>query len=151
MANLNRVYLLGNLTKDPEVRYLPSGTALCDLRLAVSEGFKNKQGDEITCFVDVVVWEKQAEACGEYLSKGSPVLVEGRLQLDEWKSKEGENRSKLRVRASRVQFLGSPRGAEFRDQPGDSAPPRRPEPEEAPPVEAQPGHDSVEDDDNLPF
>ena len=154
MASLNRVVLMGNLTKDPEVRYLPSGTAVCDMRMAMSESYKNKSGEQVesTCYVDVVAWARQAETCGEYLSKGSPVLVEGSLQLDEWKTKEGEARSKLRVRAARVQFLGSPRGQEFRD--GEGAPaardpgPRQPEPrgDEIPPPEDGPG-----DDDNLPF
>jgi single-strand DNA-binding protein len=83
---------------------------VADLRLAVSEKFKNRQGElvEKPVFVDVVVWDRQAENCAKYLSKGSPVLVEGRLQLDEWTSKEGEKRSKLRVRANTVQFLGKP-------------------------------------------
>src|SRR5476651_2233335 len=107
MASFNRVILMGNLTKDPEVRYIPSGTAVAELRLAVTERFNSKEGKptETTCYVDIVVWARQAETCGEYLRKGSPILVEGRLQLDEWKSKEGEARSKLRVRADRVQFL----------------------------------------------
>ena len=149
MADLNRVYLMGNLTKDPEIRYTSSGKPVGDLRMAITTKFKES---EDTCFVSVTVWDRQAETCGEYLSKGSPVLVEVSLQLDEWKTKEGEARSKLRVRAARVQFLGSPRGQEFRD--GEGAPaardpgPRQPEPrgDEIPPPEDGPG-----DDDNLPF
>jgi single-strand DNA-binding protein len=116
MASYNRVLLIGNLTRNPEIRYTPSGTAVADLGLAVNESFKNKAGEmvEQTCFVDVVVWGRQAETTSEYLHKGSPVFVEGRLQLDQWESKEGEKRSKLRVRADRVQFLGSPgKGAEY--------------------------------------
>lgn len=111
MADVNRVFLAGRLTRDPEVRYTPSGTAVADLGLAISERFKTKEGewDEKTVFVDVVVWGRQAETSGEYLYKGSPVLVEGRLQLDQWENQQGEKRSKLRVRADRVQFLGSPR------------------------------------------
>ena len=110
MASLNYVVLAGNLTRDPMVRSTPSGTAVADLGLAVSDKYKNKAGElvETTCFVDIVAWGRQAEICQQYLHKGSPVLVEGRLQLDQWESKEGEKRSKLRVRADRVQFLNSP-------------------------------------------
>ena len=133
MASLNRVYLMGNLTKDPEIRYLPDGTAVGDLRLAVSETFRNRstgESVEQTCFVDIVVWRKQAETCGKYLSKGSPILVEGRLLFDEWEAQDGTRRNRLRVRASRVQFLGSPRNAEYRDTEAGSAkePPRSREP-----------------------
>jgi len=109
MASLNYVVLAGNLTRDPVVRNTPSGTAVADLGLAVSDKYKNKAGElvETTCFVDIVVWGRQAEFCQQYLHKGSPVLIEGRLQLDQWESKEGEKRSKLRVRADRVQFLNA--------------------------------------------
>ena len=112
MASYNRVLLMGNLTRNPEIRYTPSGTAVADLGLAINENFKNKAGETVeqTCFVDVVVWGRQAETSAEYLHKGSPVFVEGRLQLDQWESQEGEKRSKLRVRADRVQFLGAAPG-----------------------------------------
>ena len=121
MADLNRVTLAGRLTRDPEVRYTPSGVAVSDLGFAVSDVYRNREGEQVeqTCFVDIVVWGRQAETCGEYLSKGSPVLVEGRLQFDQWENKQGEKRSKLRVRAARVQFLGSPRRAEFGDAPDE--------------------------------
>ena len=111
MSTLNRVFLMGNLTRDPEVRYTPSGTAVGDLGLAVNETYRNKAGEtvESTVFVDVEVWSRQAETCAEYLYKGSPVFVEGRLKLDQWENQQGEKRSKLRVRADRVQFLGSPK------------------------------------------
>jgi single-strand DNA-binding protein len=113
---MNHVILAGNLTRDPESRQLPSGTAVADLGLAINDSYKNKSGElvETTCFVDVVVWGRLAETCSQYLRKGSPVLVEGRLQLDQWTTQEGEKRSKLRVRADRVQFLGGKRaeGAE---------------------------------------
>lgn len=104
---MNRVFLMGRLTRDPEVRHTPSGTSVAELSLAVTEFFRSKEGEreERTVFVDVVVWARQAEACGEYLSKGASVMVEGSLQLDQWESKNGEKRSKLRVRAERVQFL----------------------------------------------
>ncbi len=123
MADLNRVYLVGNLTRDPEVRYLPSGTAVCEMALALNERYRNKAGEDVetTHYVDVVVWERQAENCGKYLTKGSPVLIEGSLQQDKWQTKEGENRSKLRVRASRVQFLSKPaRTGEMGDGPAPS-------------------------------
>jgi len=113
MASMNRVYLLGNLTRDPELRQLPSGTAVAEFGLAVSERYKNKSGEdaESTCFVDIVVWERQAENCAKYLNKGSSVMVEGKLQFDSWE-KDGQKRSKLRVRADNVQFLGKPRKAD---------------------------------------
>jgi len=108
---MNRVFLMGNLTRDPQVRHTPSGDAVSDLGLAVSEQYTNKAGEktESVCFADVVVWGKQAEACGQYLSKGSPVVVEGKLQLDQWQTEAGEKRSRLRVRAMRVQFIGRPK------------------------------------------
>lgn len=108
MGSMNRVFLMGNLTRDPELRQTTSGTAVSDLGLAVSEKFRNKAGElvETKCFVDIVAWDRQAEACSQYLSKGAPVIVEGRLQLDQWQTESGEKRSRLRVRADRVQFLG---------------------------------------------
>ncbi len=111
MADLNRVILAGRLTRDPELRYTPSGTATVDLGLAISESYRTKSGElkESTCFVDIVVWGRQAETSAEYLSKGSPALIEGRLQLDQWETDKGEKRSRLRVKADRVQFLSSPR------------------------------------------
>jgi single-strand DNA-binding protein len=145
MASYNRVLLMGNLTRNPEIRYTPSGTAVADLGLAVNENFKNKAGETVeqTCFVDVVVWGRQAETAAEYLHKGSPVFVEGRLQLDQWESQEGEKRSKLRVRADRVQFLGSPgKNSEFAETPADSAP-------QTPNV--TPSAPEVADDDDVPF
>ena len=107
MGGYNRVVLMGNLTRDPEVRQIASGAMVCDLGLAVTEVYKNGNGEnvETTCFVDVVTWRRQAETCGQYLNKGAPVLVEGRLQLDQWETSSGEKRSKLRVRADRVKFL----------------------------------------------
>ncbi len=113
---------MGNLTRDPEVRYTPAGTAVGDLGLAVNESFKNKAGEivESTVFVDVEVWSRQAETCAEYLSKGSQVFVEGRLKLDQWENQQGEKRSKLRVRADRVQFLSSPKRHDATDTPQDA-------------------------------
>ena len=107
MTGFNRVVLMGNLTRDPELRHIPSGKSVADLGLALNERYRNKNGEmaETTCFVDIVTWEKQAENCCKYLTKGSPILVEGRLQLDQWKTDDGQNRSRIRVKASKVQFL----------------------------------------------
>lgn len=112
MASLNKVMLIGNLTHDPELRRIPSGTAVSTLRMALNESFQNKSGEKVerTVFLDVDVWDRQAETCQQYLSKGSPVFIEGRLQMDTWDDKEtGQKRSRLKVRAERVQFLSGPR------------------------------------------
>ena len=108
MASLNRIFLIGNLVRDPELRYVPSGDAVANLRVAVNRTYTTREGEkrEETCFVTVVVWRRQAETCGEYLSKGSPIFVEGRLQSRSWETGEGEKRSALEVVADRVQFLG---------------------------------------------
>lgn len=154
MTSLNRVYLAGNLTRDPEVRRTPTGTAVTEFGLAINEKYRDKSGEmaEKTCFVDIVVWARQAETCSEYLSKGSPVLIEGQLQLDRWETDSGEKRSRMRVRASRVQFLSSPRRAEY----GDAPPPRAEDEQGASPNESQASAQASptvgEDDaDDLPF
>ena len=109
MANLNRVFLIGNLTRDPELRYIPSGTAVANFGLATNRVYKTPSGEkkEEVCFVKVVVWGRMAEVCGEYLSKGRPVFIEGRLQYRAWDGSGGEKRSTLEIRAERVQFLGA--------------------------------------------
>ena len=98
---------MGNLTRDPEVRHTPKGTAVGDLAMAINLTYRAQDGTEKeeVCYVDVVVWGRQAETCRDYLSKGAPIFVEGRLQLDQWEGPEGEKKSRLRVRADRVQFL----------------------------------------------
>jgi single-strand DNA-binding protein len=110
MANFNKVLLVGNLTKDPELRYTPQGTAVVNLRLATNRRFKDRNGEqkEEACFVTVVVWNKQAETCNQYLRKGRSVLIEGRLQSRSWEDSSGQKRNVLEVRAERVQFLGAP-------------------------------------------
>lgn len=110
MANFNKVILMGNLTKDPELRYTPQGTAVVNLRLAVNRRFRNKNQElkEEVCFITAVVWNKQAETCNQYLRKGSGVFVEGRLQSRSWEDNAGQKRSVIEVRAERVQFLGKP-------------------------------------------
>ena len=109
MVSLNRVCLVGNLTRDPELRYTPQGTAVTTLRLAANSPFKDKSGQtqKETCFVNVVVWAQMAEVCNQYLQKGRPVFIEGRLQSRSWQDSEGKNRSTLEIKASRVQFLPS--------------------------------------------
>ncbi len=108
MANFNKVLLIGNLTKDPELRYTPQGTAVVNLRLAVNRKFRdrNQELKDETCFITAVVWDKQAETCNQYLHKGSPVFVEGRLQSRSWEDNAGQKRSVIEVRAERIQFLG---------------------------------------------
>ena len=111
MVNLNQVLLIGNLTRDPELRYTPQGTAVTTIRIAVNRAYKDRAGQmqKDTCFVNVVVWAQMAEVCNQYLQKGKPVFVEGRLQSRSWQDKEGKNRSVLEVVAARVQFM--PAGA----------------------------------------
>lgn len=108
MATMNRVFLAGNLTRNPELRKTAAGIAVSDLGLAINEKHRTKAGEivETVCYAEVVVWGRQAETCCQYLTKGSPVIVEGRLQLHEWQTDNGEKRSKLRINADRVQFLG---------------------------------------------
>ena len=112
MASFNRVILLGNITRDIEIKYLQSGTAVSDVGLAVNDRRKDAQTGqwiEETTFVDVVMWGRTAEIAGEYLSKGSPILIEGRLKLDTWE-KEGQKHSKIRVVCEKMQMLGSKGG-----------------------------------------
>ena len=111
MASLNKVLLIGNLTRAPELRYTPSGTAVSDLRLAVNRAYTTQGGDkrEETCFLTVVVWGKQAESAAQYLDKGSPVLVEGRLQTRDWETKDGQKRNVVEVVAERLQLRQRPR------------------------------------------
>ena len=110
MASLNCVCLLGRLTRNPDVRYSPSGTPVTALGLAVNNRIKRSDGSwqDDPCFVDVVVFGQQAEACGEHLNKGDPVLLEGRLQYRTWQDQQGNKRSKHEVMAFRVQFLPKP-------------------------------------------
>lgn len=110
MASYNRIIIVGNLTRDPDYKQLSTGAAVCRLGLASNRQYKNRQSGSVTqevCYVDVDVWGPQAETCRQYLSKGRPVLVEGRLKLDSWQDAEGQNRSKHSIVAERVVFLGS--------------------------------------------
>jgi len=122
MASYNKVLLMGNLTKDPELRYTPQGTAVANLRLAVNRKYRAKDQElkEEVCFITAIVWNKQAETCNQYLHKGSSVFIEGRLQSRSWEDNTGAKRSVIEVRAERVQFMGSPRG-ETEGAPGGAA------------------------------
>lgn len=127
MANLNRVLLIGNLTRDPEIRYTPKGTAVTDIGMAINRVFTSEDGErrEEVTYVDVVLWARLAEIAGQYLKKGRPVFIEGRLQLDTWDDKQtGQKRSRMRVVAENLQLLGS-RG-ESEGGPIGPAPARRP-------------------------
>jgi single-strand DNA-binding protein len=136
MVSINIVILGGNLTRDPEVRYTPQGSAVASFGLAVNRSFKTKDGGqkEEVCFVDVETWGRQAETVGEYLKKGRPVLVEGRLMLDSWEGKDGQKRTRHKVTAMRVQFLGSRGAPAAAPAPGgaEAAPPPAPFEEEFP-------------------
>ena len=124
MASVNKVILVGNCTRDPEVRYTPKGTAVADIGMAMNRYFSSDGGErrEETTFVDVTLWGRQAEVAGEYLKKGRPVYIEGRLQLDSWDDKNtGQKRTKLKVVGEQMQLLGSREGG------GGSSPQQREE------------------------
>lgn len=108
-ASLNKVFIMGNLTRDPELRYIPSGSAVTNFSVAVNRAYKDTSGEkkEEVSFIRVVVWGKMAEVCAEYLTKGRPVLVEGRLKSRTWEAQDGQKRSALDVVAVNVQFLGA--------------------------------------------
>jgi single-strand DNA-binding protein len=158
MANLNRVLLIGNLTRDPEVRYTPKGTAVTEIGLAVNRVYSGEDGEkkEEVTFVDVTLWARQAEIAGQYLKKGRPVFIEGRLQLDSWDDKQtGQKRSRLRVVAENLQLLGSRQDAEGSSAaPGSfSAPaPRRPPRTTATPARPEPRDPDLDTEpDDIPF
>lgn len=145
MPDINKVTLAGRLTRDPELRYTPQGTALCKLGLAVSRFYKGRDGErkEETVFVDVTAWEKTAEYLGQRLRQGSPVIVEGRLKSDSWEDKAtGQRRSKLEVQAVRVQEL-----AWSERQPGQAAG----QPAAPAPDMRVPANDEPIPDDDIPF
>jgi single-strand DNA-binding protein len=149
MASFNKVILVGNLTRDPEIRYTPKGSAVCDLGLAVNRVYNTESGEkrEEVTFIDVVLWARLAEIAGEYLKKGRPVLIEGRLQLDSWDDKQsGQKRSKLRVIGETMQLLGSrPSGGGGSDEAGQSPTASKTAPPPKSPAPAEP------DDDEIPF
>jgi single-strand DNA-binding protein len=145
MASFNKVILLGNLTRDPEVRYTPKGSAVCDLGLAVNRVYTTDSGEkrEEVTYVDVVLWARLAEIAGEYLKKGRPIFIEGRLQMDSWDDKQtGQKRPRLRVVGESMQLLGGRPPAAAGEVSGESrqtsAPPKAP-------AAAEP------DEDEIPF
>jgi single-strand DNA-binding protein len=153
MASFNKVILLGNLTRDPEVRYTPKGTAVTELGMAVNRVYTAENGEkrEETTFVDVTLWGRTAEIAGEYLKKGRPVFIEGRLQLDTWDDKQsGQKRSKLKVVGEGLQLIGSRPGGGGGGGGGDeeSSGAPRSSSRSAPPPKAAP---SAPDDDEIPF
>jgi single-strand DNA-binding protein len=160
MANLNKVMLIGNLTRDPELRHTPKGTAVSEISMAINRVWNNDQGQkqEETTFVEVTLWGRQAELAQQYLVKGRPVYIEGRLQLDSWDDKEtGKKRSKLRVIGENMQFLSSGTGAggnsgggNFSERPPQSS--SSPQQRSGPPqgASAAPA-DEFQEEDDIPF
>ena len=123
MASLNRIFLIGNLTRDPELRYIPSGQAVATMRMAVTERYRTKAGEnrEETLFIDVIVWGKSGENCAQYLKKGSGAFVEGRLRIREFEGRDGTKQRRTEVTAMRVQFLA--RSGRAGGGGGEEAPP----------------------------
>ena len=143
MANFNKVFLMGNLTRDPELRYTPSGTAICEFGMAVNRTYTTGAGEkkEETCFVSVTMWGKRGVVISEYFTKGRPIFIEGRLKFDSWESSEGR-RSRLTVVAENFEFIGGRQGR-------NDAPEGRPR-KSAPPAEkTEEGFDVA--DDEIPF
>src|SRR5574337_439802 len=126
MVSFNKVILLGNLTRDPELRHTPGGMTVCNFDLAVNRSYTTKGGErrEEVCYITVVVWDKQAQTCAEFLSKGRQALVEGRLQQRSWDTPDGQKRSKYEVVAERVQFIGGKKDAGRRSFIGSAPWPR---------------------------
>jgi single-strand DNA-binding protein len=150
MASFNKVILLGNLTRDPEVRYTPKGSAVTDLGIAVNRQYTLENGEkrEEVTFVDVTFWGRTAEVAGEYLKKGRSIFVEGRLQLDTWDDKQsGQKRSKLKVIGETMQMLGGPRSGGSSTDNGDEGSGRTGKPS-TPPKSSVP---AGPDDDEIPF
>jgi len=163
MASVNRVILIGNLTRDPEVRYTPKGTAVSDIAMAVNRVRTRDDGNRIeeVTFVDVTLWGRQAEVAGQYLAKGRSVYIEGRLQLDTWDDKAtGQKRSRLRVVGENMQFLGGGQGGGG-NQGGGGTPPKQSDPpqqqsssapQQQPPAQGgAPASGNFDDEDDIPF
>lgn len=145
MPSYNRIMLMGNLTRDPELRFIPSGQPVCEFGMAINRFWNTPNGErrEETCFVDITVWGKQGERCAEYLKKGRAVFLEGRLQFDTWQAQDGSKRSKHRVIADRVQFIDYGRdGAQRGRAPQEESFPEPSAPAEAP-AESSPNMEEV--------
>jgi single-strand DNA-binding protein len=149
MASFNKVILVGNLTRDPELRYTPKGTAIAKIGVAVNRVWTNEAGEkkEEVTFVDVDVFGRTAENVGQYMRKGRPILIEGRLKLDQWDDKQtGQKKSKLSVVAETVQFLGSPAG-----EGGAPSAPRAQRPAASAPAAEPVEGDGPPESDDVPF
>lgn len=156
MANLNKVMLIGNLTRDPELRYTPKGTAVADITLAINRIWNNDQNvrQEETVFVEITLWGRQAELAQQYLAKGRLAYVEGRLHMDTWDDKEtGKKRSKLKVVGEVLQFMPDGKGGNTQTAPAGQAPlrPAGPPRNQGPPQGASPATGDLPDDDEIPF
>ncbi|WP_119353148.1 single-stranded DNA-binding protein [Azohydromonas sediminis] len=157
MASVNKVILIGNLGKDPEVRYTPSGAAVCNLRLATTRNWKNRETgerQEETEWHSVVLYDRQAEIAGEYLRKGRPVYIEGRLKTRKWQDKDGNDRYTTEIVAETMQLLGGREGMGGGEDaaaaaPARSAAPARPAPSKPAPQKSSTGFDDMDDD--IPF
>jgi single-strand DNA-binding protein len=152
MASLNKVLLMGNLTRDPELRYTPGGMAVAEFAIAMNRQWAAKSGEkkEEVTFIDIVVWARQAETCAEYLKKGRPVFIEGRLTQDRWEAQDGAKRSRIRITAERVQFLGTGGGGGGGGAPrGPAAAPGTDSQEGPPPPEAMEAPPLADED--IPF
>jgi single-strand DNA-binding protein len=171
MANLNKVMIMGNLTRDIELRYTPTGTAVADLGLATNRYRTADNGEKIVdvTYVDVTLWGRQAELANQYLGKGKPVFIEGRLQTDSWTDKEtGKQRSKMKVVGETMQFIGAPSGGggnssggnnnggqqQQQNQPVQNSPQQAAPQQQSPPQGGSPANnmpDFQEEDDDIPF
>ena len=155
MASYNRVILIGNLTRDPELKFLPSGSSVANFGIAVSERYTDRQSGEQkenVCFVDVAAWGRQAEIVNEYLSKGSPIFIEGALKFDSWETDDGSKRDKLSVTALRIQLIGGRRdgdetGGGYADAQPAAAPTQQDSHQDAPEAPSTPSST----DDDIPF
>ncbi|MCI4431634.1 MAG: single-stranded DNA-binding protein [Burkholderiales bacterium] len=163
MASVNKVIIIGNLGKDPEVRYTPNGNAVCNLRIATTRTWKNKDSGEKmeeTEWHSVVLYDRQAEVAGEYLKKGRPVYIEGRLKTRKWQDKEGADRYTTEIISDSMQLLGSREGtgggttdeatpSGFGDRPAPASRPATATPAAKPAPKSASGFDSMDDD--IPF
>lgn len=159
MASLNKVMLIGNVTRDPEVKFTPKGSAVADLGLAINRSYTNQGGEKVeeVTYVDVELWGRLAEIAGEYAKKGRPIFIEGRLRIDSWEDKQsGQKRSRLKVVGEGMQLLGSRSGGGGGgggdEEGGYDGPPQQKYSKPAPRPAARPAPpSSAQDDDDIPF
>ncbi len=156
MASYNKVILMGNLTRDPEMKYLPSGTAVANFGIAVSERYTDRQTGEQkenVCFVDIEAWDRQAEIVNEYLSKGSPVFIDGALKFESWETEDGTKRNRLKVRLLRFQFVGGRRDEDGGGSYADATPadPSTQGPADQVPAPSAGESETSSTEDDIPF